>query len=65
MAKGTHGLKEQFGNEKNENNLSGDYFLLYLVLFVLATFYFIIMWVLSSSNNDRIDRLGRLKPKAH
>ncbi len=65
MVKGTNGLKEQFGNEKNENNLSGDYFLLYLVLFVLATFYFIIMWVLSSSNNDRIDRLGRLKPKAH
>lgn len=62
MAKGSHGPKAQFGNEQNENQvISGDYFLLYLVLFLLATFYFIIMWVLSSSNNDRLDRLGKLK----
>lgn len=52
--------KEQFAS-KEANELSHDYMLLYIVVGVLGVFYFVIMWILSSSNTDRVQRLNKLK----
>jgi type VI protein secretion system component VasF len=57
--------KQQYeGNEGVEDSIiSGEHFLLYLVLFLLAVFYLVIMWILNSSNNDRVERLESLNKK--
>lgn len=44
-------------------HLKTDYHLLVVLLVVLATFYMIIMWILSSADRDRAERLGKLGKK--
>ena len=41
--------------------LSADYFLVVLVLVVLSVFYVVIMYILKSADNDRTERLNKLK----
>ena len=42
-------------------NLASDYFLLVLVLVILAIFYLVITYIIRSTDQDRIERLNKLK----
>ncbi len=44
-----------------DNKFHADYSLLYLVLFLLGLFYIVIMYILSSSNQDRLAQLNKSK----
>jgi ABC-type arginine/histidine transport system permease subunit len=48
------------GEGAEDQLLSGDYFLLYLVLFLLAVFYVGITYILKDANSDREKRLENL-----
>lgn len=43
--------------------MSSDYTLLYLVAALLVIFYVVIMWIVSSADRDRINRLESLSNK--
>jgi len=51
--------KEEFAQHANE--VTQDTLLLYVVVGVLGVFYFAIMWIITSSNSDRTQRLNKLK----
>jgi preprotein translocase subunit YajC len=53
--------KQQGSNEQVEGVMNADYFLLYLVLFLAATFYVFIMYILKDADSDRLNRLKSLK----
>lgn len=58
-------IHQQFEQEgrvaDGDNKFHADYSLLYLVLFLLGLFYIIIMYILSSSNQDRLSQLNKSK----
>ncbi len=63
-------IKEQFDAEGRIEDaeeasqvagLSHDYYLLMVVLVVLGCFYLVIMYILTSANSDRLQRLNKLK----
>ena len=47
--------------EEIEEKLKGDYFLMFLLASLLLIFYVVIMWILKSSDQDRLDRLNKVK----
>lgn len=54
-------INQQEGQEELASALSADYFLVVLVLVVLSVFYVVIMYILKSADNDRTERLNKLK----
>jgi Na+-driven multidrug efflux pump len=54
-------INQQEGQEELVTALSADYFLVVLVLVVLSVFYVVIMYILKSADNDRTERLNKLK----
>lgn len=63
-------IKQQFDNQGQVGegsglyfNLTHDYYLLMLVLGVLGLFYIVIMYILSSTNAERVARLDQLKKR--
>ena len=43
-----------------DDDITGDYTIVYVVGFLLVFFYLIIMYILSSSNNDRARNLKNI-----
>jgi len=54
-------INQQEEHEELVTALSADYFLVVLVLVVLSVFYLVIMYILKSADNDRTERLNKLK----
>jgi hypothetical protein len=59
-------IHQQFEGEGEllDEKFNADYTLLYLVLLLLGLFYVVIMWILSSTNADRVSQLEKTKKRS-